>query len=137
MNTINLEDYLSEDDKIAIAKDAFREHCAKMVQKDFERIITNSAYHVIWEAVAEQFDGDLEETLKSNVYDIINDMSAFTVFRTHNAWNRTANTPFETLCNSVKANKDLLDAKVKQAIGNLTKKDMKDVALKLVEQKVL
>ena len=137
MNTINLEDYLSEDDKVAIAKDAFREHCTKMVQKDFERIITNSAYHVIWEAVAEQFDGDLEETLKSKVYDIINDMSGFNVFRTPNAWDRTANTPFETLCNSVKDNKDLLDVKVKQSIGNLTKKDMKDVALKLVEQKML
>jgi len=137
MADINIDNYLTEEEKVEIAREAFREHCVKRSQQDFERIITNSAYHVIWEAVEESFDGDLEEVLKKKVYQIIEDMDNFNVFRTPNVWDRIPNTPFHILLETVKDNKDLIDTKVKQAVGSLTKKDMKEVALKLIEQKML
>ena len=137
MTGINIDDYLTEEEKVEIAREVFREQCVKRSQQDFERLITNSAYHVIWGAVEESFDGDLEEVLKKKVYQVIEDMDNFTVFRTPNAWDRMPNTPFQILFETVKDNKDLIDTKVKQAVGNLTKKDMKEVALKLVEQKML
>ena len=51
-----VEDYLSEEEMIQIAKDAFREQCMKRSAADFERIITNSAHHVVWDSMDEFCD---------------------------------------------------------------------------------
>lgn len=137
MTDFNFDDYLTEDEKKDIAKQAFMDVCRKKSRKDFERIVTNSAYSVVWEAVDRCFDEDVEKFLRDKVLSILDDLSEFNIFRTPNAWDRAANAPYTVLCEQVKANKDLLDDKIKSAIGNLTKKDMKEVAMKLVEQKMM
>lgn len=126
MTTINILDYLSEEEMTEIARDEFRARLRSNSQNDIERIACNAAYNVIWQAVDEVYDSEVEEILKAKVLEILSDMSNFNVFAKPNAWDRAENAPYTTLCNVVK-----------DSIGMLTKRDMKDVAMELVKGKML
>lgn len=130
---INFEDYLSDSEMQDIIREEFRNIARQKAKDDFERILSNIAYNMVWDAVEECFDENAKEYLKEKVKSIISNMTDFEVFRTPNAWGRPANSPYETLCNAVKENKELLDEKVKESIANLTKKDMKKVAMLMLE----
>ena len=137
MNTINITDYLSEEEMKEIAIEEFRARLRGNSQQDIERIASNAAYKVIWKAIDEIYDGEVDKVLKDKVIEILSDLSTFNVFAKPNAWDRAENAPYTTLCDVVKEHRGELDEKVKQSISQLTKKDMKDVAMKLVESKML
>jgi hypothetical protein len=128
--TINIDDYLSEEEKHRIAKEVFTEQCRKRSADDFERIITNSAYHVVWDSMDEFCDESVIEKLRNKVRSIIDTLSVFSIFREPNAWDRKENTPYSVLLDSVRENKPLLDDKVKAAMSKLSTKDAKQIAIK-------
>ena len=68
--TINVDDYLSESDKRRIVTDAFSAAAAAHAQKDFERIISNSAYYLVGEIVDQHFDGSMVATLKDKAISV-------------------------------------------------------------------
>jgi hypothetical protein len=131
--TINIDDYLSEEEKHSIAKEVFIEQCRKRSADDFERIITNSAYHVVWDSMDEFCDKSVMAKLRNKVRNIIDGLTEFTVFRQPDAWHKRENTPYSVLLESVRENKPLLDQKVKAAMSKLSTKDAKQIAIKAFE----
>jgi hypothetical protein len=131
--TINIDDYLSEEEKHRIAKEVFTEQCRKRSADDFERIITNSAYHVVWDSMDEFCDKSVMAKLRNKVRSIIDDLTAFNIFRQPDAWHGRENTPYAVLLESVRENTPLLNEKVKAAMSKLSTKDAKQIAIKAFE----
>ena len=127
--TIQVEDYLTEEEKRQIAIEVFTEQCRKRTAEDFERIITNSAYHAVWAAVDEFLDGNATDMLREKVVNVINDLSFFAVFAKPNAWDRVENQAYGVLMDSVRQNKQALDAAIEFGINNLTRKQKADLAM--------
>ena len=134
---INVLDYLSDEEIKDIIKDEIRSRIREFSENDIERIVCNTAYKVVWQAVDDVYDNNTQEMLRDKVVEQINEFSNFNLFRVPDAWQNTANAPYTTLCDVVKDNKELLDMKVKEGVSKLTKTDMKNVALELVKQKML
>ena len=134
---INVSDYLSDEEIKDIVKDEIRSRIREFSKNDIERIVCNSAYEVVWQAVDNVYDNSTQEMLRDKVVDQINEFSNFNLFRVPDVWQKTANMPYTTLCEVVKDNRELLDMKVKESVSKLTKADMKSVALELVKQKML
>ena len=131
---INLEDYLSDEEKKEIARAAFMDECRKKSANDFERIITNSAYNVVWESMDEFCDKSVIAKLKNKVRSIIEDLSEFNVFRKPDAWGRDANGPYEILVKCVQENKPLLSQKVQKAINQMPNKEMRPVVIEAMKR---
>ena len=134
---INVSDYLSDEEIKDVIKDEIRSRIRQFSKNDIERIISNSAYEVVWKAVDNVYDDNTQEILRNKVVEQIRGFSNFNLFRVPDAWQKTANMPYTTLCDVVKDNRDLLDLKVKESVSKLTKADMKNVALELVKQRML
>ena len=125
---MGIEDYISEDEKYQIAKDIFTEQCRLRSKEDFERIINNSAYSVVWQAVDECFDEDAQQMLRDKVVAIIDRMTYFNVFSVPNAWDRQENMAYGVLMQSVRDNKDKIDAMIEFGVDNLTRKQKAEIA---------
>lgn len=78
---IDIDLYLSEDEKRDIARQSFANACAQRSREDFERIISNAAYDVVWKAVDESFGGEAVTALKAKVIEVISGLTSFSVFR--------------------------------------------------------
>ena len=114
MTEINFENYLGEDERKEIVVEVFRQHCEDTIKGKAERIICNSAYHMVFEMVDKHFDGELTEILKDKVIKIIEELSSYCVFQSYEA--RVAR---KILDEAVKENKDVLVEKVKNIINEL------------------
>ena len=134
--TINVSDYLTEDEKKQIAIDCFRAECVKRSSADFERIITNSAYDVVWRQMDEFCDKSVIAKLKDKVRSIIEDLTVFDIFRKPDAWGREANTPYKVIVDCVMENKSLVNAKVEKAISQLPNKDMRPIVIEAVRNSI-
>lgn len=125
---INIDDYITEEEKRQIAIDTFTAQCRKHTDEDFERIISNSAYAVVWKAVDECLDDKATEILREKVVGLIKDMTIFQVFSKPNAWDRVENQAYGVLMDSVRKNKPLLDNAIEFGVNNLTRKQKADLA---------
>lgn len=133
---ININDYLSEDEKKEIAIAAFRKECTKRTKDDFERIITNSAYDVVWSQMDEFCDKSIIAKLKNKIRSIIDDLTEFNVFRKPDAWGRETNAPYVILTDCVMDNRELLSEKVQKAIHQLPNKEMRPVVLEAMKKAI-
>ena len=128
--------YLSEDEMHEIAKQEFRDVIRRKSIKDLERIISNSAYQVIWSAVDESLDNQAIDQLKQKVIAIISDMSEFNVFSKPNAWDRLENNAYGILLQTVRDNTEVLDKKVKDQINTLSKTQISKIVAEVMKEKV-
>ena len=133
MTTINITDYLSEAEMKQIAKEKFEEVIHQKTRNDLERIITNSAYSVVWEAVEKSFEEDAVLMLQIKVKELLEGMTLFQIFQKPTAWDGKSNYPYDTLVNSVKDNKELLDKIVQEGMMALTKKQKSELALEVAK----
>jgi hypothetical protein len=74
--TVNIDDYLSEEDKRRICREKFAEIAGRKCQEDFERIIKNSAYEIVRDEVDKLFDGNMEVFLKQKIEGVVGALSA-------------------------------------------------------------
>lgn len=86
--TINLDEYLSDAEKKEIVRAEFASVAKRKVQADFERIISNAGYDVVWKVVDEHFDGNAIEVLKAKVIDVIGTLTPYNVFREKDNYQR-------------------------------------------------
>ena len=131
--TINIDDYVSEDEKKQIAIEVFREECKKQSSEDFERIVNNSAYHVVWKSVEECFEVNTIDMLREKVVAIINKMTFSHVFAIPNAWDRKANMPYQEIVNCVREYRPLLNEKIEKAMHNMPNKEMRPVVIEAMK----
>ena len=132
--TIEIDDYLTEEEKKQIAIDVFRDACRQRTAADFERIITNSAHDVVWKTMDEFCDKSVIASLKNKIRSIIGDLTAFNVFRKPDALGRDANGPYEILVQCVQENKPLISEKVEKAIHQLPNKEMRPLVIEAMKR---
>ena len=133
---VNINDYLSNDEIKEVIKGELREIIRRRSSNDIERIITNSAYDVVWSAVDEAFDGESLSILKDKVIGVIGEMSSFTVFRKPDAWNRAENTPYSELMKVVKSNSHLLENAVVDQMKTLSKTQISKIVADVMKEKL-
>lgn len=133
--TIDVEDFLSESEMKHIAREVFENRLNQKMQEkgDIERIITNSAYSVVWSAIEDSFDEDAVVKLSDKVKELLSDMELFNVFQKPTAWDRSSNYPYDVLVQSVKDNKNLLDNVIQEGMMSLTKKQKSELALEVAK----
>lgn len=85
---IDIDEYLSENERKEIAKEAFKDACIGKFKDESEvkRIISNSAYDIVYDLVDKQFDIKLETILKDKVHEIVTNLTAFNIFKKPDAW---------------------------------------------------
>lgn len=116
---VNLDDYLSEDEKKSIAKQAFYDKCANKFMKDHERLFSNAAYGVVAEMVNKEMDNDVSTIIKNKAISIIQDMSSYSIFKAPDAWEREASKGFTILQKALDESAHLIQARVEAIIGDL------------------
>lgn len=116
---VDINDYLSEDEKREIARDTFRKHCAAKFMQDAERIFSNAAYTAVAEMVDQQMNGQLSEIIRDKAIGVINKLSSVSVFSPPNAWDREASKGFTILQKELGDAEPLIKARVEAIIGNL------------------
>lgn len=111
---INVEDYLDRDE----IKDIIKNQIRYIVERDAERLLTNSAYYVVFKAVDEALDNSAKELIKAKAIAIINDLSEYSVFKKKDAWETDDSIAYQVLQEAMNENKDLIKQKVREAIEN-------------------
>lgn len=111
---INVEDYLDRDE----IKDIIKNQIRYIVERDAERLLTNSAYYVVFKAVDEALDNSAKELIKAKAIAIINDLSEYSVFKKKDAWETEDSIAYQVLQEAMNENKDLIKQKVREAIEN-------------------
>ena len=138
---INIDDYISEEEKKRIAEEEYRSVIRNYVNVDKERILTNCAYRVVQKLVDEAFNEDLNQILVGKVEKIINDLSAYSVFKRKDAWDKDESKGYKYLEQAVDKHKDLVEDRVVEIINNLDPSDfhykLEQLMYQVVENRLL
>lgn len=124
---IDIRDHLSDEQMREIAIDEWRRICREACNGNAERIIENIAHGVATDMVAEALGEDAAEHIRSKAISVIADLSVFTVFRRPDAWDRGPTPAFTALMEAVTANKSLIEKKVRECIGQLSKREALEI----------
>jgi len=116
---IDINQYLSEEDKRRIAEEEYRNAMRSWVVVDKERILSNAAYTVVQKLVDEQFGEDMNKILVDKTVEIIKNLSSHSVFKRKDAWDKDESKGYKYLQEAVDNNKDLIEAKVAEIIESL------------------
>ena len=109
---IRVEDYLSKEE----ITEAIRYRLDDAIRRDSERILSNTAYGVVFEAVNKALDGKMQETIKAKVVEIINELSDFNVFRKTDAWGNPETVGTKILNEAIEENSQAIKEKVKETV---------------------
>lgn len=110
--TINLDDYITEEEKKQIAIDIFKNEVLAEVRKAPERIFSNAAYHVVYQMVDDAIAGDTSDVIRAKALHIINNLSESTVFRKADAWHNKESEAYSILNASFIGNREILERKI-------------------------
>jgi hypothetical protein len=117
---IDIDKYLSEDEKREIAVAEWREACRSAVERQsVDALISNLGYRVAHDLVAEALGATANEQIKDKALEVINGLTSYTVFHEPSIYNLKASPAWETLQNAVRDNSDLLSARIKHMIENM------------------
>ncbi|BEG74469.1 MULTISPECIES: hypothetical protein [Achromobacter] len=123
--TINIDDYLGEEEKRQIARDEFRAACAGRSAADFERILSNAAYDLVRKEVDDAFEGDMVATVRANALRVIRELSSFTVFNRPNAWDTESSKGWKYLQEAIEAAKPVMAERVLAIIAEMDGDDLR------------
>lgn len=134
---INLNDYISEEDRRQVARDVFKAECARHAQADFERILSNSAYFMVGDLVNQHFDGSMIEVLKANAIRVINNLSSVTVFSPPSAWDRAASKGFTFMQEALEELKPAIHKRVHEVIAGYNSEDLREIIERQVGEAII
>lgn len=126
---IDMDDYLSEDEKREIALDEFRRSLARTLAtpNDVERFVGNVAYTVVWDEIDRQTTEDMRATIAKKVVDLIGGMSVYTVVdRGDSILRRKPTTAAKMIDESVNENAEALRGRVRELIEQVSLSDVED-----------
>lgn len=121
---IDIDQYLTEEDKKRICREQFSEVARMKCQNDFERIITNSSYSIVRDEVDKLFDGKMQEFLIERVEKVVKELSSFTVFNKPDAWDKTSSKGYDLLQQAVQDAQPLIVARVVALIEGMSTEDL-------------
>lgn len=135
--TINIDDYLSEEDKRQIAYNTFHAACVKRSHEDFERILSNAAYALVQKAVDDAFDGKMAETVKENAIKIINNLSSYSVFKAPDVWDKGSSKGFQYLEQAIEDARPAINERVLAIIDGMTATDLRESIEDLISDAII
>jgi len=115
---IDIDKYLSEEDKKRIAEEVWRERLHTKFSQDNERIISNAAYDIVRE-MCESIVPNFNELLTEKVKGAISKLSTCEVFRAPDAWDRKATVGWTMMNEIVLAKRQRLENRVEKIIDEL------------------
>ena len=124
---INIQDYVTEDDMRRIAEEEFRAMCRRSTTENFERILSNAAYAIVHKEVDEAFDAGMAETVKEKAIKIIQDFSAYSVFRAPNAWDKDASKGWTYMQAAIEGAKQLIDEKIESYVRDMPEETLREL----------
>lgn len=125
---INISDYLSEEDKIEIAKDVFRELVKVELIKEFEndkrtkskrmanyeRIISNAIFYYLESEIDSLIDADTKELIREGVLKTIKKQDYnYSLFRTKSAWDTEVSPAQQVVIEAVNESRESIKVKLK------------------------
>ena len=125
---IEIDNYLTEEEKKEIAIDVFRERISKDLFKghmsnlerdsEIQRIIGNISHDIVIEEMNRRIS-NYEEMIKTKVKEILNknDLSYY-IFKRKDAWEREESLGTTYIQEEIRANKDIIKNKVRETIAN-------------------
>ena len=114
---LNLEDYLTDEEiKNACEKAIYTNTYHKLAALDIDTVIANSSYKIIWKVLDEKFDKNLEEILCKKCEDVINNLSAFSVFRNKDSFNSKKSVGQEILDKKIVESESLIERRINEII---------------------
>ncbi len=119
--------HLNEEEMREIAIEEWRQICRDACKGNAERIIENIGHAVATSMVSEALGETANEKIRDKAIEVIGKLSEFTVFRRPDAWDRGPAPAYTVLMDAVKANTDLVDKKVREAISQLSKREALEI----------
>jgi hypothetical protein len=117
--TINVFDIATEEEIKEVALDAIRQLVVQQFsgpEENLNRLLSNLCYKFVWEMIDRQFNGELETILSTKILEIINGLSAFSVFRQKDVWGNEDSVAYKALQEEVANARPLIKARVEQII---------------------
>jgi hypothetical protein len=117
--TINIDNYISEEEKTAIVKEEFASLVRSRMntEKDIERILTNNGYYFFQKEIDELIPG-YKDVISEKVRELITKKAtdySFSVFR-EGRWGEEKSIATQYVENTVKENRDLIKSTVIEQI---------------------
>lgn len=115
---INLQDYLDGHEMKKIAEQEFRAYvCRNLAEEnDLKRMLSNVAYEVVSQFCDTTLDNTMMHTIQTNVERVVNDLSAFTVFKKPDAWDREPNSMYRFLQETLDKQKPVIEKIVQENV---------------------
>ena len=142
---IDIDDYLSEEDKHDIAKNLFKQTLENGFIKidkekridNYERVITNSVHNYLENEVDKIIGSDFKQILHKSVKKVLSKDLTFTVFRNQSIWNDKKSIAQEMLDEIVIENREIAERKVKKALDNLNTDNIEDYFVDVLKEVIL
>ena len=116
---INVEDYLDKEEIMELIS----YEISKSAKNDAERILSNTAYAVVFEAVDKALDNNAKDIIKEKVLECINNLSEFYVFRRADAWDKESSVGQEVVDKALVDNTATIYKRVESIIAELNIED--------------
>lgn len=110
--TINLDEYITEEEKKQIAIDIFKNEVLAQIRIAPERIFSNAAYHVVFQMVDDAVEGDTASAIRNKALQLIENLSESTVFRKADVWHNKESEAYRILNAAVIENRGILERKI-------------------------
>lgn len=124
---INIDDYISDQEKKDIALSAFRSACERVSAKEFERILSNAGYHLVEKEVDAAFDGGMREEVKKKSIEVIKGLTAYSVFRPKDVWHNEPSKAWNALESAIEDNKDAIRDRVGELVQEIDAEDIRQL----------
>lgn len=123
---INIDDYLSEEEKKEIAIDVFKQQVKKelfksndgTIQSDSEvqRVIGNITHEIVFNEV-QKYIPDAKEKIKEKVRKVLEEKDlTYHVFRKKDLWDKEESLAITYLNQEIKANEEMFKSRIKKAM---------------------
>lgn len=129
--TINLSDYVTEEEMKEVVIEEYRRWFKSMTETDKLRILSNFSYEFMFKEINDSVDGKLREIVHQKATDTINkaDFNYF-MFRPANAWDREESVAVTVINEVVKSKRNVIEEKIDAALEKLNAKDFKQWILR-------
>lgn len=136
---IDIKEYLSYSDLKEIAREQMSVLVATHLkdEESVKRIISNTAYELIYKMVDDVLDSKLEELLRDKVAELVGSMTTYNIFNKPDAWSRETNTAYDILRKAVLDNEKRIQEIVNNNIDGQALAVMKEDIREIVRDKVL
>lgn len=150
---INIDHYLSEENKLELIKDAFKEEVKRGLNRDsfgfissnhkdklknYERVVSNSVYYYLETYVDKELNSNLQELISKNVNKTIKGKKdySYNIFRGKGTFEKKDSIGQQILNKAIRDNESFIQNKVKESINKFFNNNDKDFLYDFIQEQV-